>query len=306
MSIESEKIWMDGEFVDWADAKIHVLSHIVHYGSGVFEGIRCYHTKSGSAIFRLDDHLKRLYDSSKVYRMVIPYTIEEFSAAVIETVRINKLDACYIRPLVMRGLGTLGVSPIKCPVNCVIAVMPWGSYLGEDAMEDGVSCCISSWSRPSPNTFPTMVKACGNYLNSQLMKIEALESGFDEAIALDHYGYVSEGSGENIFIVRNGVIYTPPSSSSILPGITRHCVFSLARELEIRIQQQVIPREALYIADEVFLSGTAAEITPVTKIDNIQIGDGKRGPVTKKIQKAFFGIVHGDVPDRFDWFTPVA
>ncbi len=305
MSFKADKIWMDGEFVNWDDAKIHVLSHVAHYGSGVFEGIRCYKTKSGPAIFRLDDHLKRLYDSSKVYRMEVPYSQEEFASAIIETIKINKLDACYIRPLIYRGLGTLGVSPFQCPVECVIAVWPWGTYLGDDAMENGVSVRVSSWNRPAPNTFPAMAKACGNYLNSQLMKIEALESGFDEAIALDHYGFVSEGSGENIFIVRNGVIYTPPSSSSILPGITRHCVFQLAREAEIRIHQQVLPREALYISDEVFFSGTAAEITPVTKIDNITIGDGKRGPITEKMQDEFFKIVHGDVEDRFDWFTPV-
>ena len=305
MSFEAEKIWMDGEFVDWADAKIHVLSHVAHYGSGVFEGIRCYQTKSGPAIFRLHDHLKRLYDSSKVYRMEIPYTMEAYSSAIIETIKINKLDACYIRPFVYRGMGSLGVSPFSCPVGCIVAVWPWGTYLGDEAMENGVSVRVSSWNRPAPNTFPAMAKACGNYLNSQLMKIEALESGFDEAIALDHFGYVSEGSGENIFIVRNGVIYTPPSSSSILPGITRHCVFTLAREAGIRIHQQVIPREALYIADEVFFSGTAAEITPVTKIDNIKVGNGKRGPLTERIQDTFFKIVHGDTPDRFDWFTPV-
>jgi len=282
---------MDGEFVDYKDAKIHVLSHVVHYGSGVFEGIRCYETREGPAVFRLKEHLKRLYDSSKVYRM--------------ETIKINKLKSCYIRPLFYRGLGELGVSPLPCPVNCMVAVWPWGSYLGDDALKDGVSVRVSSWNRPAPNTFPAMAKASGNYLNSQLMKIEALESGYDEAIALDHFGYVSEGSGENIFIVRNGVIYTPPSSSSILPGITRHCVFTLAREFDIRIHQHVIPREALYISDEVFFSGTAVEITPVTKIDNIVIGQGSLGPITERVQSEFFKIVRGETPDRHEWFTLV-
>jgi branched-chain amino acid aminotransferase len=305
MTSGTGKIWMDGEFVDYKDAKIHVLSHVVHYGSGVFEGIRCYETREGPAVFRLKEHLKRLYDSSKVYRMEIPYSMEEISDIILETIKINKLKSCYIRPLFYRGLGELGVSPLPCPVNCMVAVWPWGSYLGDDALKDGVSVRVSSWNRPAPNTFPAMAKASGNYLNSQLMKIEALESGYDEAIALDHFGYVSEGSGENIFIVRNGVIYTPPSSSSILPGITRHCVFTLAREFDIRIHQHVIPREALYISDEVFFSGTAVEITPVTKIDNIVIGQGSLGPITERVQSEFFKIVRGETPDRHEWFTLV-
>jgi len=296
---------MDGKFVAYEDATIHVLSHVVHYGSGVFEGIRCYETSRGPAVFRLKEHLKRLYDSSKVYRMEVPYSPEEISDVILETIKINNLSSCYIRPLFYRGLGELGVSPLPCPVNCMVAVWSWGSYLGDDALKNGVSVRVSSWNRPAPNTFPSMAKASGNYLNSQLMKIEALESGYDEAIALDHDGYVSEGSGENIFIVRNGVIYTPPSSSSILPGITRHCVFTLAREFDIRIHQHVIPREALYISDEVFFSGTAVEITPVTNIDNIKIGQGSLGPITERIQSEFFKIVKGDTPDRHGWFTPV-
>jgi branched-chain amino acid aminotransferase len=256
-------------------------------------------------VFRLQDHLNRLYDSAKIYYMKIPYTREEFAKAVIDTVRVNNLKSCYIRPFVYRGYGTMGVNPLNCPLHCAIAAWSWGKYLGEDAMEKGVSVRVSSWQRAAPNTFPTMAKASGNYLNSQLIKMEALAGGFDEGIALDHYGYVSEGSGENIFIVRNGVIFTPPSSSSILPGITRHCVFMIARDFGIRIHQQVIPRESLYVADEVFFSGTAAEITPVTKIDNIEIGTGARGPVTERIQSEFFRIIEGKTEDRYKWFTAV-
>jgi branched-chain amino acid aminotransferase len=305
MTFGQGKIWYDGKFVDWADATCHVLSHVVHYGSSVFEGVRCYEHKTGPAVFRLQDHMRRLYDSAKIYRMEIPYSFEAFTQAVIETVKINRLRSCYIRPIAFRGYGTMGVNPLPCPVNCAVAAWTWGKYLGEEAMEKGVSVRVSSWHRAAPNTFPSLSKAGGNYLNSQLIKMEALDTGFDEGIALDHYGFVSEGSGENIFMVRNGVIYTPPSSSSILPGITRHCVFTLARDFDIRIQQHVIPREALYVADEVFFSGTAAEITPVTKIDNIVIGSGRRGPITEKIQSEFFAIVEGRVPDRHAWFTPV-
>ncbi|MFO7870061.1 MAG: branched-chain amino acid transaminase [Kiritimatiellia bacterium] len=306
MTFGQGKIWYDGNLVDWNDAKCHVLSHALHYGSSVFEGIRCYERKGQGAVFRLGDHMRRLYESAKIYRMDVPYSREDLSSAVIETVKANGLKSCYIRPLIFRGLGEMGVSPLNCPVNCVIAVWSWGKYLGDEAMENGVSVRISSWRRAAPDTFPSLAKAGGNYLNSQLIKIEAMQDGFDEGIALDQYGFVSEGSGENIFLVRNGVIYTPPSSSSILPGITRHCVFTLARELGIRIRQQVIPREALYIADEVFFSGTAAEITPVSRIDNIEIGNGGRGPLTAQIQSAFFEIVEDAVPDRHGWFTPAA
>jgi branched-chain amino acid aminotransferase len=305
MSFGSGKIWFDGKFVDWDQATCHVLSHVIHYGSSVFEGLRCYETPQGSGIFRLGDHIKRLYDSAKIYRMDIPFTREQIETAVVETVRLNGLKSCYIRPICFRGYGAMGVNPRPCPVQCAIAAWNWGKYLGEEAMEKGVSVRVSSWRRPAPDTLPTLAKAGGNYLNSQLVKMEAIDDGFDEGIALDHYGFVSEGSGENIFIVRNGVVYTPPSSSSILPGVTRHCVITLAREMGIGIRQQVIPREALYIADEVFFSGTAAEITPVTRIDNIRIGSGTRGPVTHQIQSEFFRIVEGRVPDRFHWFTYV-
>lgn len=306
MTFGTGKLWYDGKLVEWENATCHILSHVIHYGSAFFEGIRCYETKQGPAIFRLQDHVNRLYDSAKIYRLDIPYSKDAFCEAIIETVKANNLKSCYIRPFVFRGLGTMGVYPQDCPVHCAVAAWSWGKYLGEEAMVDGVSVRVSSWQRPAPNTFPTMAKAAGNYLNSQLIKVEAINDGFDEGIALDHYGFVSEGSGENVFIVRGGVIYTPPSSSSILPGITRHCVFALARDDDIRIHQQVIPREALYVADEVFFSGTAAEITPVTKIDNIQIGDGKRGPITERIQSEFFRIVEGETPDRHEWFTPVA
>jgi branched-chain amino acid aminotransferase len=306
MAFGQGKIWYDGKIVDWKDATCHVLSHALHYGSTVFEGIRCYETPEGPALFRLHDHIKRLFDSAKIYRMDLPFDFAQMQAAVIETVRVNGLKSCYVRPFAFRGYGTMGVNPLGCPVNCVVAAWEWGKYLGEEAMEQGVSVRISSWRRAAPDTTPTLAKASGNYLNSQLIKIEATQDGFDEGIALDHYGFVSEGSGENVFLVRNGVIYTPPSNSSILPGITRHCVFTLARDLEVRIHQQVIPREALYIADEVFFSGTAAEITPVSRIDNIPIGNGRRGPITERIQSAFFDIVEGRVADTHGWFTPVS
>ncbi len=299
------KIWMDGKLVDWKKANIHVLSHAVHYGSCVFEGVRCYNTKQGPGIFRLDAHVDRLFDSAKIYRMEIPYTKKQFADAIVKVVKVNKLKACYIRPFVFRGYGAMGLYPLKNPLQCAIAAWSWGSYLGEEALSKGISVRISSWQRQAPNTFPALAKAAGNYLNSQLVKMEAVQDGFDEGIALDHYGYVSEGSGENVFIVKNGVIFTPPTSGAILAGITRHSIFVMARDMGIEIRQQVLPRESLYIADEVFLTGTAAEMVPVSKIDNIVIGDGKRGPVTTKVQKAFFDIIKGEVADKFDWFTRV-
>ena len=303
MTFGKGKIWFDGKFVNWEDCKIHAMSHVVHYGSGVFEGIRCYKNKKGSAIFRLTEHIRRLYESAKIYRIDIPYSQKEFCQFCIRTVRENKLEECYIRPIVFRGYGELGVDPSPCPINCIIAVWTWGKYLGSDALEKGVSVCISSWRRAAPNTFPSLAKACGNYINSQLIKLEAKRNGYDEGIALDTYGFISEGSGENIFMVRNGVIYTPPSDSSILPGITRHAIFQIARALNLRIEKHTIPREALYIADELFFSGTAAEITPVTQVDKIVIGDGKRGPITKSIQDYFFKVVNGEAEDKFNWLT---
>lgn len=299
------KIWYDGKVVEWGDATCHVMSHALHYGSSVFEGIRCYDTGDVPAIFRLGDHMRRLFESAKIYRMDVPFEQSDLEQAAVATVKENGLSSCYIRPLIFRGAGAMGVNPLSCPVNIVIAAWEWGKYLGDAAMEKGVAVRVSSWRRPAPDTFPALAKAGGNYLNSQLIKMEATNDGFDEGIALDHYGFVSEGSGENIFMVRNGVIYTPPSSSSILPGITRHCVVTLARALGIKIRQQVIPREALYVADEVFFSGTAAEITPVAKVDNIEVGSGKRGPITEQIQSAFFDIVEGRKEDTYGWFTPV-
>jgi branched-chain amino acid aminotransferase len=305
MAFGTGKIWYDGRLVDWADATCHVMSHALHYGSSVFEGLRCYEVSGVPSLFRLDDHLKRLYDSAKIYRMEIPFPREALARAVSDTVKANGLKSCYVRPLVFRGMKVMGVNPLECPVHCVVAAWSWGKYLGEESMVNGVSVRVSSWRRPAPDTFPVLAKAGGNYLNSQLIKIEATQDGFEEGIALDSFGFVSEGSGENVFIVRGGVIYTPPSSSSILPGITRHCVFTLARDMGIRVRPQPIPREALYIADEVFMSGTAAEITPVTRVDGISIGTGRRGPVTERIQGAFFDLVGGRAADRHGWLTPV-
>jgi len=300
---QSEKIWFNGKFVNWKDAKIHVLSHVVHYGSSVFEGIRCYSTKKGSAVFRLQEHMRRLFDSAKIYRMEISYTQEELCAAVLETIRVNGLQACYIRPVVFRGYGALGVIPFDCPVETAIAVWEWGQYLGPEALEKGVAVCISSWNRMAPNTFPFLAKAGGNYLNSQLVKMEAQLDGYDEGIVLSPDGLVSEGSGENLFVVKNGTIYTPASHFSILPGITRHTAITLARDSGLRVESRAIPREFLYIADEVFFTGTAAEITPIRSIDKIQIGSGRRGPITQQLQETFFKAINAEVEDRHGWLT---
>lgn len=300
---QSEKIWSNGQLVNWEDAQIHVLSHVVHYGSSVFEGIRCYDTQKGPAVFRLREHMQRLLDSAKIYRMEVPYSLEELSTAALETIRVNRLKACYIRPIVYRGYGALGVVPFDCPVETVIAVWEWGQYLGPEALEKGVSVCTASWNRVAPNTVPFLAKAGGNYLNSQLVKMEALINGYDEGIVLTTEGLVSEGSGENLFVIRNGTIYTPASSYSILPGITRHSAITLARDLGLRVEQRAVPREFLYIADEVFFTGTAAEITPVTAIDKISIGTGRRGPITEKVQKAFFRAINAQVEDVHGWLT---
>ena len=298
-----DKIWFNRELVDWDDAKIHVLSHVVHYGSSVFEGIRCYKTAKGSAVFRLDEHVSRLFDSAKIYRMEIPFSHEEISAAILETIRINNLEACYIRPVVFRGYETLGVDPLDCPVDVVIAVWEWGEYLGEAALKNGVSVCTSSWNRPAPNTTPFLAKAGGNYLNSQLVRMEANINGYDEGIVLGTDGLVSEGSGENIFAIKNGSIVTPESHYGILPGITRHTAITLIRDLGMHVEQRGIPREFLYVADEVFFTGTAAEITPIRAIDQVQIGSGERGPITGQIQDAFFKVIHAEVEDRHGWLT---
>ncbi|MBT7862008.1 MAG: branched-chain amino acid transaminase, partial [Gemmatimonadetes bacterium] len=282
---KSKKIWFNGELVPWDEAQIHVLSHVVHYGSSVFEGIRCYHTDKGPAVFRLQEHTNRLFDSAKIYRMEIPYTREQVNEAILDTIRANSLDACYIRPVVFRGYGSLGVDPTTCPIDTVIAVWEWGQYLGAEALEQGVRVCTSSWNRVAPNTVPFLAKAGGNYLNSQLVRMEANMNGFDEGIVLDSSGLVSEGSGENLFVIRDGTIYTPASHHSILPGITRHAAITLAKDLGYVVEERGIPREFLYISDEVFFTGTAAEVTPIQSIDHIQIGDGRRGPITEQIQR---------------------
>jgi branched-chain amino acid aminotransferase len=303
---EVKKIWMNGKLVDFADAKVHVLTHGLHYGSGLFEGIRSYVTKDrGPAIFRLDEHTRRLFDSCKIYRMEIPFSFEEIRQACIETVSANEFEDCYLRPLVYRGFHSLGVFPAACPVDVVIAAWHWGKYLGPEALEQGVDVCISSWNRMAPNTFPALAKATGNYMNSILIRQEAAIDGYSEGIALDVNGYVSEGSGENVFMVRDDKIYTPPIGASILSGITRDCVIRLARDFGYEVTETLIPREALYVADEVFFTGTAAEVTPIRSIDKITIGKGRRGPVTGRIQKEFFAYIAGEISDRYGWLTPV-
>jgi branched-chain amino acid aminotransferase len=302
----TRKIWHNGRFIPWEEATIHVLSHVINYGSSVFEGIRCYAAPSGPAVFRLDDHVRRWMDSAKIYRMEgYGYTREELAAAMLELVRVNEMDSCYIRPIILRGYGEIGVNPLRNPVDVYIACWVWGKYLGDEALSDGVDVCISSWTRLGPNTLPTLAKAGANYMNSQLIKMEALTNGYSEGIALDVNGFVCEGSGENIFVVRDGKIHTPPLGASILPGITRETVLQLSQDLGIPLVETLIPREMLYIADEVFFSGTAAEITPVRSVDRIKIGAGHRGPVAEALQKEFFAIVNGTKPDRHGWLSPV-
>ena len=304
MLTPTEKIWHNGRFIPWEDAKIHVLSHVVSYGSSVFEGIRCYHTANGPAIFRLREHIRRMHDSAKIYRMDIPYSAEQLAEAMLELVRVNKLQACYLRPIALRGYGDIGVHGGRNPIDVFLACWEWGKYLGDEAM-DGVDVCISSWTRIAPNTLPALSKAGANYMNSQLVRMEAQINGYAEGIALDESGYVSEGSGENIFVVRDGKILTPPLGASVLPGITRDSVIQLAGLLDIPVIETLVPREMLYIADEVFFTGTAAEVTPIRSVDRIAVGKGKRGPVTERLQKEFFAIVNGDKPDRMGWLTPV-
>lgn len=301
-----KKIWMNGKLVDFADAKIHVLTHAIHYGSGLFEGVRCYVTKNnGPAIFRLKDHTRRLFDSAKIYRMDLPFTPEEVNQACVDVVAANEFEDCYLRPLVYRGFHSLGVFPAACPVDVAIAAWHWGKYLGPEALEQGVDVRVSSWNRMAPNTFPALAKATGNYMNSILIRQEAAIDGYAEGIALDVNGYVSEGSGENIFMVRDGRVYTPPIGASILNGITRDSVIRIARDQGFEVIESLIPREALYVADELFFSGTAAEVTPIRSVDRITIGAGRRGPVTERIQKEFFAYIGGEIPDRYDWLTPV-
>jgi branched-chain amino acid aminotransferase len=292
--------------IPWEDATIHVLSHVVSYGSSVFEGIRCYSTPGGPAVFRLREHVRRMVDSARIYRMEdVGFTSDQLCEAMLEVVRVNRMESCYIRPIVLRGYGEMGVNPARNPIDVYIACWNWGTYLGAEALAEGVDVCVSSWTRIAPNTLPTLAKAGANYMNSQLIKMEALANGYAEGIALDSHGYVSEGSGENIFVVRDGRIHTPPLGASVLPGITRDSVLTLARAAGIPVVETIVPREMLYIADEVFFSGTAAEITPIRSVDRITVGQGRRGPVAERLQKDFFGVIDGTAPDVHGWLTPV-
>jgi branched-chain amino acid aminotransferase len=300
-----DKIWMSGKWVAWDDARIHVLSHVAHYASSVFEGIRAYATKGGTAIFRLEEHIDRLMGSAKIYRMELPFSREQIRQACIDVVAINDLKDCYLRPLIYRGYENLGVNPFGSPVEVAVAAFPWGQYLGPDALAKGVAVRVSSWTRFAPNTLPAMAKASANYMNSQLIKMEALVDGYSEGIALDTQGFVSEGSGQNLFLVAHGELLTPPLTSSILAGITRDTTLALARDLGIPVRETVIPREMLYLADEAFFTGTAVEISPITSVDRITVGGGERGPITKRLQDAYFGVLRGELPDTHGWLTPV-
>lgn len=302
----TEKIWHNGRLIPWDEAKIHVLSHVVSYGSSVFEGLRCYETVNGPAIFRAPEHARRMLDSGRIYRMEIPYSVEQLTEAFVETIRANNLRSCYVRPIAIRSYGDVGVLPFSNPIDTYIAVWEWGKYLGEEALAQGVDVCVSSWTRFAPNTLPALAKAGANYMNSQLIRMEAAKNGYAEGIALDKNGFVSEGSGENIFVIRDGKVHTPPLGASVLPGITRDSIITLVRQLGIPLVETIIPREMLYIADEVFFCGTAAEVTPIRSVDRIQIGEGRRGPITERIQERFFEIVQGKAKDEFGWLMPVA
>ncbi len=303
--IRADKIWKNGKLVDWDDARVHVMSHALHYGTSWFEGIRCYQTKRGSEIFRLPEHVKRLFDSCKIYRTEIPFSWDEISEGILETIRANRFRECYIRPLVIRGYGSIGVNPLGAPVEVFLMVWEWGKYLGDEALEKGVDVRTSSWLRAAPNTFPSMAKAGGNYLNGGLIKMEAAVEGFAEGVAMDVNGYVSEGSGENIFLVHQGRVVTPPVGASILSGITRDSAITLLQERGVEVVQEQVPREMLYLADEIFFTGTAAEVTPVRSVDRIDVGSGSRGPITRQLQEDFFAYVRGEVPDRHGWMTAV-
>jgi branched-chain amino acid aminotransferase len=302
--MSEHKIWRDGAFVEWQDANIHIMSHVVHYGSSIFEGIRCYETPEGPAIFRLREHMRRFADSCKIYRMPLAFSVDELMAACVDTVAENGLPHCYLRPVAIRSGQEMGVLPSP-DVSVFVIPWIWGRYLGNDALVNGVDVCVSSWRRAAPDTFPTMAKAGGNYLNSQLSKMEARLDGYVEGIMLDSFGYISEGSGENLFLVRDGTIYTSGLSSGILNGITRDSVIKIARELGYNVVEQTLPREMLYVADEAFFTGTAAELTPIRSIDKIDVGAGKPGPVTLAIQKEYLGIANGTMPDRHGWLTRV-
>jgi len=295
-------IWHNGKLIPWDKAQIHVMSHVVHYGSSVFEGIRCYTQPNGAGVFRLQEHMQRLVDSAKIYRMPLDYTVDQLSQAVVDVIEANGVAPCYIRPIAFRGYGEVGVNPIKSPVEVYIANFPWGKYVPGN---DGADVCVSSWSRLAPNTMPSLAKAGANYMNSQLIRMEAEVNGYSEGIALDVNGYLSEGSGENLFIVRGGVLYTTPLANSVLNGITRSSVITIAKQLGIEVVEQALPREMLYIGDEAFFTGTAAEVTHLRSVDRILVGDGTMGPITSAIHEEFFGIVNGLKADRYNWLTPV-
>lgn len=297
------KIWHNGEMIAWNDAQIHVMSHVVHYASALFEGIRCYATKQGPAVFRLTEHISRLHDSCHIYRMNPAFTVEELVAACVEVVRANDFSECYLRPIVFRGYGSFGVNPLPNPIEVYIASWVWGKYLGQEGVDHGVDVCTSSWARMQSNTIPATAKSAANYMNSQLIKMEAMANGYAEGIALDLHGNISEGSGENLFMIHKGQVFTPPLSSAILAGITRDSVIQIARGLGLEVKETVIPRASLYIADEIFFTGTAAEITPVRSIDRIKIGNGDRGPITEQLQKEFFAITSGEKEAPGDWLT---
>jgi branched-chain amino acid aminotransferase len=301
---KTDKIWHNGKLISWDEATIHVMAHVIHYGSSVFEGVRCYAPPSGPAIFRAQEHAQRLLDSAKVYRIDMDYSRDDIVKAMCDVVANNGVWPCYLRPVVLRGYGEAGVNPFNSPTEVYVVNYPWGKYLGSDA-DQGCDVCVSSWTRLAPNTLPAMAKAGANYMNSQLIKMEAIVNGYAEGIALDNNGYVSEGSGENLFIVRNGVLQTAPLGNSVLPGITRDSVLQIARDLNIPVLEAVIPREMLYLADEAFFSGTAAEVTPIRSVDKISVGNGVTGPVTKAVQKEFYAIVRGEKADRHQWLTPV-
>lgn len=296
-------VWMNGRLVQWKDANIHVASHVVHYGSGVFEGARCYDSANGPACFRLDDHVRRLMESARVYRMDPPFDAAAIRQAILDTIVANGYRACYIRPIVYRGYEALGVNPFPCPVDVAIILWEWKTMFTEESLEQGVDVKVSTWARIAPNTLPALAKSVANYANSQLIKMEALVEGYSEAIALDHQGTISEGSGQNVFLVRDGILFTPPTAASVLAGITRDSVITIARDLGFEVREQVLPREMLYLADEAFFAGTAVEVTPIRSVDKIKVGRGARGPVTEAIQTRFFDIVRGTAPDTHGWLT---
>ena len=298
----TKNIWHNGQLIPWEKANIHVMSHVVHYGSSIFEGIRCYTQPDGAAIFRLHEHMQRFLQSGKIYRMDLPYTVEQLETAVIDVVESNGATPCYIRPVAFRGYGEIGVNGLKCPIEVYVANFPWGNFLHGN---EGANVCVSSWNRLAPNTMPSLAKAGANYMNSQLIRMEAATNGYDEGIALDVNGYLSEGSGENLFIIRGGTLYTSPLANSVLNGITRDSIITLARQMGLPVVEQALPRELLYICDEAFFTGTAAEVTHLRSVDRIIIGDGTMGPITAALHKAFFDIVNGLAEDRYNWLTPV-